>query len=56
MPSPALTPEQVSQRLALSKRTVLRRFADGTLPGVKIGGEWRIDADVLEDFIKGSAS
>ena len=57
MTRPLLTPDEAGLRLKLSKQTVLRRLRDGTLPGVKVGDTWRVDADKLEAFIEaGGAS
>lgn len=47
-----LRTEEVSKILSFSPRKVRQMFADGELPSVKIGGEYRIDESELENFIK----
>lgn len=37
-----LTPAEVAKRLRLSEPTVLRMLRNGEIPGLKIGGSWRI--------------
>jgi excisionase family DNA binding protein len=43
-----LTPEEVAERLRLHSRTVYEHLRAGTIPAVKIGGSWRIDARQLD--------
>jgi excisionase family DNA binding protein len=43
-----LSAAQVARRLALDPSTVRRLAADGQLPGVRIGGQWRFDRRRLE--------
>lgn len=47
------TPQEAADRLRCNKRTVLRLLKAGTLPGFRIGSDWRIRADVLEAFTRG---
>ncbi len=46
-----LTPEAVTKRLKISRRTVLEWLRRGKLPGQKIGSQWRVDAAGLEAFL-----
>ena len=41
------TVEEVSELLHVHKRTVQARLRDGTIPGKKLGGTWRIYRDSL---------
>lgn len=47
-----LTAEQAAERLQMHPRTVKRLLANGELPGRKIGGQWRISAASLREFIE----
>jgi len=47
-----LTPEQVAERLQLSIITVKRWLTAGKLPGYKVGRQWRISEQELEEWIK----
>jgi excisionase family DNA binding protein len=51
-PQPMLTTLDVAKRLRYSERTVKRLLTNGEIPGFKIGGNWRIDPDVFEQFLK----
>lgn len=48
---PMLTPEQVAQRLQVTKRTVYRWLGQGRLQGVKLGRLWRVRPEALEAFV-----
>jgi excisionase family DNA binding protein len=51
-----LTPEQVAERLAVSRLTVMKWLRLGTIPGRKLGGKlWRVHPDDLEAFIAQAA-
>jgi len=52
MSRPLLTLEEAAQRLKTSKYSVRRWIDEGKLVGTKIGGEWRVDPDDLEEFIR----
>ena len=47
-----LTPEEVAKQLRVPERTIMRWLRDSYLPGVKLGKEWRIDPQELEEFIR----
>jgi excisionase family DNA binding protein len=42
--------KEVEEVLGISRITFLRWANSGTLPAVKIGKEWRVRADVLEEI------
>lgn len=44
------TPTEASDRLGLSRTTILRRIADGKLAAVKVGNRHRIPHDELKRF------
>jgi excisionase family DNA binding protein len=51
-----LTPEQVAERLNVSRITVMRWLRRGTIAGRKLGGKiWRVHPDDLQAFIEASA-
>jgi excisionase family DNA binding protein len=43
--------EEAARRLAVSERTTQRLLDQGRLPGVKVGGQWRIAPGQLEQWI-----
>jgi excisionase family DNA binding protein len=47
-----LTPEEVAQKLKLPQRTIIRWLRSGFMPGIKLGKEWRINPEDLEEFIR----
>jgi putative molybdopterin biosynthesis protein len=51
-----LTPEQVAERLQISRWTVMDSLRAGRLKGRKIGKFWRIEEQDLEAFIQGTAA
>ena len=51
MKPPMLTVQQVATRLNIHHGLVRRLIANGTLPASKIGKEWRIEPDDVENFI-----
>ena len=54
--SSLLTPEQVTERLAVSRITVMKWLRQGKIPGRKLGGKiWRVHPDDLQAFIEASA-
>jgi excisionase family DNA binding protein len=48
-----LTPEQVAERLQISRWTVMDYLRAGKLKGYKVGRLWRIKEQDLEDFLEG---
>lgn len=50
MNSRLLTPEEVAQRLQVSRITVMNHLRSGALKGVKVGRLWRISEDALTAF------
>jgi excisionase family DNA binding protein len=53
--SPFLAPEQVAERLAVSRLTVIKWLREGKLRGHKLGGKiWRVHPDDLQAFIEAS--
>ena len=46
-----LTPEEVGELLRLKRATIFRWLSDGTLPGFKLGSNWRIDKVALHRFM-----
>ena len=47
-----LTTTEVSERLRVSTRTVLRLIASGSLKGIKAGRQWRVSPESLREFIE----
>jgi excisionase family DNA binding protein len=48
-----LTPEQVAERLAISRLTVMKWLRTGKIPGRKLGRKtWRVARDELETFLQ----
>jgi excisionase family DNA binding protein len=46
-----LTIAEVAVFLKLSKRTVYRLTVTKTIPGFKLGGQWRFNRAILERFV-----
>jgi excisionase family DNA binding protein len=46
------TPEEVAQKLKISRATVYIWLRQGRLKGVKVGDLWRIPEEALEEFLK----
>ena len=52
-----LTPEEVAERLNVSRITVMRWLRQGKIAGRKLGGKiWRVHPDDLQTFINTSAA
>lgn len=50
-----LTPEEIIEKLKISKATFFRMIKNGKIPAIKIGGQWRIPSDYmlsLEEIVK----
>lgn len=48
--SDTMSPAEFARRLSMSRATVLRRIADGTIKATKVGTHHRISAAELERF------
>ena len=48
-----LTPEEAAGYLRVHTQTVYRRLRTGTLPGAKVGDQWRIRKADLDEYLKG---
>jgi len=44
-----LTPEQVAERLHVSRKTVYNLLKLGKIPAIRIGVQWRIPESFLEE-------
>lgn len=49
-----LTVDEVAERLRLHRRTVIRLIKKGELPGMQIGGQWRVLTKQLEAYLEGN--
>jgi len=52
MPTSTLTVEEVAAFLKLSPVTVYRELVKRRLPGFKVGNQWRVRQDILEDWVE----
>jgi excisionase family DNA binding protein len=50
-----LTVPQAAAQFQVSERTIYEWLRDGKIPGKKIGKVWRMSAEVLNDFLRGTA-
>ncbi|MBI4442899.1 MAG: helix-turn-helix domain-containing protein [Acidobacteria bacterium] len=48
-----LTLEEAASYLRVHPQTVYRRLRAGTLPGAKVGDQWRLRKADLDDYLKG---
>ncbi|MFH1438027.1 MAG: response regulator [Pseudomonadota bacterium] len=48
--------EELSSMFSVPTRTVLRLAKDGKIPAIKIGGRWRFDRDVVEQWMQDATS
>ncbi|MBI2093291.1 MAG: helix-turn-helix domain-containing protein [Candidatus Omnitrophica bacterium] len=46
-----LSIEEVAARFGITPTTVYRLAQRGSLPGFKIGGQWRFDLNMLETWV-----
>ena len=51
-----LTVHEVADRLRVSYGTVYGLLREGSLPAVKVGSQWRVDADRLSLFLSEQAA
>jgi len=55
LPKKLYTIEQASEYLIVPKQTVSKWLREGRLKGYKVGGQWRISEEALEEFLFSSA-
>jgi excisionase family DNA binding protein len=48
-----LTVDEAAAKLRVNADTIRRLMRQKKLPGVKVGGQWRISATALQEYIKG---
>lgn len=48
---PLLKPAEVAELLGVSRRTVQRLAADGELPGLRIGSQWRFREQTVRSWV-----
>ncbi|MEW6572953.1 MAG: helix-turn-helix domain-containing protein [Bacillota bacterium] len=46
------TPEEVAEKLKISRSTVYLWLRQGRLKGVKVGDLWRISEEAIQEFLK----
>ena len=51
--SALMTIEEVAEYLRVHPSTVYRLVRQGSLPAVKIGKQWRVDREALEEWLRG---
>jgi len=51
-----MTIEEVAEYLRVHPSTVYRLVRQGALPAVKIGKQWRVDRETLEEWLRGRAT
>jgi excisionase family DNA binding protein len=42
---------ELAERLDVSEQSVYRLLSSGALPGIRVGGVWRVPAEVLDRWI-----
>lgn len=53
MAEDVLTVEEAAQILKVGRVAVCRALQRGTLPGVKVGGQWRLSKKRLTEYLAG---
>ncbi len=48
-----LTVNETAEQLRVNPRTIYRRLREGTMPGIKIGHQWRIARQELDAYLRG---
>lgn len=43
-----MTVEELADHLRLSERTIYRLLKKGNIPGIKVGGRWRFNQEVID--------
>jgi len=56
MPPRLLTTEEAAKYLRVSRATILRWCRARQLPAVRIGRQWRIDMEQLEELVTGEVA
>ncbi len=51
-----LTIKEVAQFLSLSEKTIYRLVKTGTLPALKVGGQWRFEQKILDAWVARSVN
>ncbi len=46
-----LTIRELANYLSLSERTIYRLIEEGTIPALKIGGQWRFEQKTLDKWV-----
>src|SRR2546422_5939417 len=46
-----MTIKQLAEYLSVNERTVLKLVSDGTLPGVKVGNQWRFRKAMIDTWL-----
>ena len=54
MNSDLMTPEEAAALLRLNRETIYRNLRRGNIPGIKLGGQWRISKSALESVLRPS--
>jgi excisionase family DNA binding protein len=52
-PDPARAPEEAARQLNLHVETVRQHLRAGLIPGVRIGGAWRIKQSTIDAILAG---
>ena len=52
----ALTAEDAAEYLQISLKTALKLLRSGELPAAKVGRQWRISRQALDDFLAGAGA
>jgi len=47
-----MTVKLLAKYLALSEKTIYRMISLGTLPALKVGGQWRFDPKEVKDWVQ----
>jgi excisionase family DNA binding protein len=47
-----LTANEAADRLRISRRLLYQLLAEGKLPGVKVGREWRVSRAALDEAVR----
>ena len=48
----AMTPDEVARRLSVTRLTVYRLLKRGEIPAFKVGRQWRVKREILDDWIE----